>query len=163
MDIVDVSLASHEALRGSMKRLTSMLGEPRGVGWEDRVTLDRGSFLRQLQEFLEDFKAHEAVEDAFLCRIVRQLELNAELDAAVVEGHRSLRSMARLFETIVGVCDGEHVYRVRTVLDLLSAELERHLAYEEKQVFPRLRERLPAGLLRELGHRAQAKQRVGCG
>lgn len=163
MDIVDLLLESHETLRGSMKRLTAMLGEPRGVGWEDRSTLDREPFSRQLREFLSDFKAHETVEDAFLCRIVRQLELNPGLDAAIVEGHRSLRSMARLFETIVGVCDGEHVHRVRTVLDLLSAELERHLAYEEKQVFPKLRERLPAGLLRELGHRAQAKQRAGCG
>lgn len=161
MDIVDLLLESHETLRGSLKRLTAMLGEPSGVGWEDRLTLDRDPFSRQLKEFLAAFRAHEVVEDAYLSRIVREIGLNPELDAAIVEGHRSIRSMTHLFETIIGVCDGEHVHRVRTVLCLLSEDMERHLAYEEKQVFPKLRERLPAGLLRELGHRAQVLQHAG--
>lgn len=160
MDIVDLLLKSHETLRGSLKSLTVMLGQPSGVGWEDRCGLDQANFSLQLKVFLVDFKAHEAVEDAFLSRIVRQLGLDPDLDAAIVEGHRALGEMTHLFGIIVGVCDGEHVHRVRTVLFLLSEELERHFSYEEKKVFPKLRERLPAGLLRELGHRAHTKQRA---
>ena len=161
MDIVDLLLETHEALRGSLKSLTAMLGEASGVGWEDRLTLDRDPFARKLNEFLAAFKAHEAVEEAYLSRIVRQLGLDPELDAAIAEGHRSLGAMTHLFGTVVGVCDGEHVYRVRTVLSLLSEELERHFSFEEKQVFPKLRDRLPKGLLRELGHRARTLQHAG--
>ena len=161
MDIVELLLQNHETLRGSLKSLTGMLGPPRGVGWEDRLGLDQARFSLQLGQFLAAFQAHEAAEDAYFSRIVRQLGLDPALDAAIAEGHRSLGAMTHLFETVVGICDGEHVYRVRTVLFLLSEELERHFSYEEKRVFPKLRERLPAGLLRELGHRARSKQRVG--
>ena len=161
MDIVELLLENHETLRGSLKSLTAMLGQPSGVGWEDRMGLDQARFSLQLGKFLADFKAHEAVEDAYLSRIVRQLGLDPELGAAIAEGHRSLGAMTHLFGTVVGVCDGEHVHRVRTVLSLLSEELERHFVYEENRVFPKLRERLPAGLLRELGHRACSKQRAG--
>lgn len=73
MDIVDLLLESHETLRGSLKSLTAMLGRPAGVGWEDRMGLDRARFSLQLEMFLAAFKAHEAVEDAYLSRIVRQL------------------------------------------------------------------------------------------
>lgn len=161
MDIVELLLEKHETLRGELKSLTALLGQPSGVGWEDRAEYDQERFSRQLKEFLAAFRAHEAVEDAYLSRIVRQLGLDPELDAAIAEGHRSLGAMTHLFGTVVCVCDGEHVYRVRTILSLLSEELERHFSYEEQRVFPKLRERLPAGLLRELGHRASLKQRVG--
>lgn len=159
MDIVDLLLESHDMLRGSLKSLTAMLGQPTGVGWEDRMGLDRARFSLQLEAFLAAFKAHEAVEDAYLSRIVRQLGLDPELDAAVSEGHRSLGAMTHLFGVVAGICDGEHVHRVRAVLSLLSGELERHFVYEEKRVFPMLQERLPGGLLRELGHRACSMQR----
>ena len=127
------------------------------IKWGMPMFLYRGQIMANIAAF----KAHEAVEDAYLSRIVRQLGLEPELDAAIAEGHRSLGTMAHLFGTVVRVCDGEHVYRVRTVLSLLSEELERHFSYEEKQVFPKLRDRLPEGLLRELGHRARALQHVG--
>lgn len=159
MDFVDLLLKRHEVLRDALQSLTEMLGQPNGVGWEDRSMLDRGSFSRRLEKFRDAFKAHEAVEETFLSRVVRQLGLEPELDAAIAEGHRSLGDITHLFGAVVGVCDGEHVYRVRMVLSRLSEELERRLAYEEKEVFPRLRERLPPRLLRELGRRARARQR----
>lgn len=159
MDIVELLIESHGMLRGSLQDLTARMGAPSGVGWEDRVSLDLGSFSRQLKVFLAALKAHEAVEDAYLSRVVRQLGLNPDLDAAISEGRRSLGAMSALFETVVRVCDGEHVYGARTVLCLLSDELERHFVYEEKLVFPKLRDRLPAGLLRELGHRAQDRRK----
>jgi len=161
MDLIDMLLQGHERLRGSLKTLDEMLGRPSGVGWDDRTTLDRTRFSLQLGVFLATFKAHEAVERAYLSRIVRQIGLDPELDAAVDEGHRSLEEMLRLFSAVATSYDGDHVYRLRTVLSQLSAELERHLIFEETQVFPRLRESLPAGLLRELGRRAGPRRRAG--
>lgn len=161
MDLIEFLLDDHATLRGELNSMTAMLGRPGGVGWDDRHNLDQARFSLQLGKFLVAFKAHEAVEDAYLSRIVRQLGLEPELEAAVAEGHRSLGEMTRLFGTVVSACDGEHVHSIRTVLSLLSEELERHFSYEVNRVFPKLRERLPAGLLRELGHRAGSKQRAG--
>jgi hemerythrin-like domain-containing protein len=161
MDLVDLLLKGHKTLRGSLKTMTGMLGKPSGVGWEDRMALDHAKFSRHLNEFLVAFEMHEAVEDDFLARVVRQMGMEQELNDAVDEGHRSLREITRLFKVIVAECDGEHAYRVRMVLVRLSEELERHLAYEEERLFPTLRKRLPAGLLRALARRAIAKQRAG--
>ncbi|MFI5360948.1 MAG: hypothetical protein ACHQ49_03165 [Elusimicrobiota bacterium] len=161
MDFVDLLLKEHETLRASLRTMIVMLGRPSGVGWEDRMELDRGRFSLLLREFLDEFKSHEGVEDLFLTRVVRQLGLDRDLDAAISEGHRSLDEMTRLFEVIFGACDGEHAYSVRMVLGRLQEELERHLTYEETQVFPKLRLRLPAALLRELGRRAAAMERAG--
>ena len=89
-----------------------------------------------------------------MSRVVRQLELDPKLDAAVAQGHRSLGEITRLFGVVGGVFDGDHAYAVRAVLTRLSEELEDHLSHEESRVFPKLRERLPEGLLLELGRRA---------
>jgi iron-sulfur cluster repair protein YtfE (RIC family) len=45
---------------------------------------------------------------------------------------------------------------VRELLSRLRQELESHLSYEEKILFPLLKKRLPAGLLRELGAHSRA-------
>jgi len=160
MDIVDLLLQSHEVLRSSVRSLVEMLGRESGVGWEDRASFDKRAFARTLDEFIAAFRAHEADEDAFLSRVVRQLWLDREMDSTIAEGHRALGEMTHLFGAVLGASDGEHVYRLRTVLFQLNEELERHLAYEEGRVFPKLRERLPAGLLKELGRRAVARRRA---
>lgn len=154
MNLIDVLLNDHRALRGALEALHSTLGEAAGTGWDDRVAIDGERFLRRMREFVALFKAHEALEDEFLSRVVRQLGLNPDLEAAVAEGHRSLEEITRLFGVVVSVFDGEHAYAVRAVLARLSEELEGHLSFEEGRVFPKLRERLPVGLLRELGRRA---------
>ena len=140
MDIVDTLLKTHGELRGRLDSLTALLGRPRGVGWDDQAALDKDLFLRELAEFLANFKSHEAVEEAFLSRVARQVGLDPELDAAVVEGHRSLDALTQLFGAVAVSCDGAHLYGVRTALARLRAELESHLAYEELKVFPSLLE-----------------------
>lgn len=161
MDLVDLLMKGHQTLRASLKNMSAVLGRPCGVGWEDRTSMDREKFLKKVDEFMTAFRMHEAVEDDILIRVVRQLGTDHALDAAIDEGHRTLREITNLFSVIVTECDGEHAYRVRTVLARLSDELERHMSYEETKVFPRLRERLPPGLLRALARRAIAKQRGG--
>ncbi|MBI4060712.1 MAG: hemerythrin domain-containing protein [Elusimicrobia bacterium] len=156
MDIVDCLLEGHRTLRSSLACMAVLLDGPSGVGWDDCAALDRERFSRELKGFFAAFKAHEAMEDAYLTRILHQIEMEPDLNAAIAEGHRAVAEMTKLFGAVAASCDGEHVYRLRTVLSRLSEELETHLSYEEKVVFPKLRALLPDRLLRELGRRAQA-------
>ncbi len=160
MNFIDLLLEKHECLRTSIRGLNAMLGEASGVGWDDRRPLDREGFSRAVAEFYDAFKAHEAVEDEYLSGLISRLGIDSTLNGAIADGHRSLETLTRLCSAITGDCDGDHVYGVRLIVIHLSAALERHLSFEEREVFPRLRERLPAGLLRELGRSAGAKGAV---
>ncbi|MBI5245669.1 MAG: hemerythrin domain-containing protein [Elusimicrobia bacterium] len=155
MDIIDRLLEGHGKLRGTLAFLTVLIDRPSGIGWDDRATADRKLFARALDRFFTEFKAHEAMEDAYLTRVLRQAGMDPALSAAIEEGHRAVMEMTKLFGAVAASGDGEHVYRLRTVLSRLCEELEAHMVYEENVVFPELRARLPAGLLRELGRRAR--------
>lgn len=157
MDIIDCLLEEHKELRGSLVLLTVLLDRPSGAGWDDRTALDRRRFTVEMNAFFSAFKAHEAAEDAYLTRVLRQIGVAPEINAAIAEGHRAIGDMTRLFAAVVISSDGEHVHCLRTVLVRLREELEAHLAYEEAMVFPELRARLPKPLLRELGRRVRAQ------
>lgn len=159
MDIIDFLLEEHAALRGSLTFMTATLERPTGTGWDDRPVIDQARFTRELGVFFKAFKAHEAAEDAYLTRVLDQLRMDPGIVEAISEGHRAVAEMTKLFGAVAASGDGEHVYRLRTVLSRLREEMETHMTYEEKIVFPRLRAHLPAGLLRELGRRAQALAR----
>lgn len=160
MDLIDVLLQSHATLRRSLEAATGLLGPAAGAGWDDRRRLDKTEFSRRRGELLDALEAHESFEDDFLARIVSQVEDDPE-SALIKEGRGSIRDIARLYGTVAGLCDGEHVYRLRTVLHRLTEELEAHLEFEERRLFPWLRARIPEPLLRELGHRAMARRRSG--
>ena len=157
MDIIDCLLEEHKELRGSLVLLTVLLDRPSGIGWDDRTALDRRRFTVEMNAFFAAFKAHEAAEDAYLTRVLRQIGVEPAINSAIAEGHRAIADMTRLFAAVVISCDGEHVHCMRTVLARLREELESHLAYEEMVVFPELRARLAKPLLRELGRRARAQ------
>lgn len=149
MDIIDHLLEGHAALRGEFAGLTALFERPRGVGWDDRVALDKEHFARDVRAFIAAFKTHEAEEDAFFSKALRLVEVEADLRGVFLEGRRSLGEIMKLFGAVAFSCDGEHVHPVRAVLLRLGEELEARLAYEEKILFPKLRERLPAGLLED--------------
>lgn len=155
MDIIDFFLESHAALRGEIEAVEAPFKRPHGVGWDDCVVLDNKRLLRNINAFFASFKKHEAAEDAFLAEVAGQFTLDAETRAAFDEGRRSLGEIMKLFGAVAFSCDGEHVHRVRELLSRLREELESHLAYEEKILFPQMKKRLPAGLLRELGLQAR--------
>lgn len=155
MDIIDCLLEGHGRLRSSLTFLTALLDRPSGAGWDDCAVVDQARFARELEAFFAAFKAHEAMEDAYLTRVLKQIEMDPDLLGAIAEGHRAVAEMTKLFGAVAASRDGEHVYRLRTVLYRLREELETHMGYEEKVVFPKLRAHLPAGLLRELGRRAR--------
>jgi len=154
MDLIDGLLANHSTLRGALDYMNGLLERPCGCGWEDRMTLDTERLAKERGVFMSALKAHDIMEAAYIERVLGQFEEDREMTAALAEGHRALGDMSRIFSAVAVLCDGEHVHRLRTVLERLREELEERLSYEEKVVFPRLRERVSSEQLRELGRRA---------
>lgn len=164
MDIIDVLLESHAALRGGLEAVAAPFRQPHGVGWDDRVALDQARLLRDIEIFFASFKSHETAEDELLAAVSGRFALDGESRAAFQEGRRTLGEIMKLFGAVAFCCDGEHVYRVRELLFRLREELDAHLVFEESILFPTLRAGLPADLLRELGLRAlEAKQAEASG
>lgn len=151
MDIIDAFLETHAVLRGELSALEAPFKRAHGVGWDDCMSLDQKSLLRDINAFFASFKKHEAAEDEFLAKVAGRFELDAQTRAAFAEGRRALSEIMKLFGAVAFSCDGEHVHRVRELLSRLRQELEAHLAYEEKILFPLLKKALPSELLRELG------------
>lgn len=151
MDIIDYFLENHAALRTELEALASPFKRTHGVGWDDRVMLDQKLLFRNITAFIASVKEHELQEDELLREVSVLLDSDAKALATLSEGRRSLREILKLFNVIAFNCDGEHVHRVRELLFRLREEFEPHLAFEENTLFPLLRARLPAKLLRELG------------
>ncbi len=154
MDFIDGMLANHGTLRGSLNFLGALLDRPCGCGWDDLVAVDQDSLSREITSFMGALRKHDALESAYL---EGALQDDKDLAAAVEKGHRSVFDLARILGAVASCGDGEHVHRLRTVLERLTDEAESHLAYEERVVFPLLRERLSAAELNELGRRALAQ------
>lgn len=156
MDIIEILLQNHALLRAEFAALAAPFKRAHGVGWDDCVALDMPSLSRDIHGFFEAFKKHEKAEDELLAEVSGLLELDKDTRAAFLEGRRAMGEIMKLFSVVAFSCDGEHVHRVRELLSRLGDELESHLAFKEKTLFPVLRKRLPAELLRELGRQARA-------
>lgn len=154
MDLIDGMLANHGTLRGSLIFLGALLDRPRGCGWDDLVSLDRDSLARELSGLMDALRKHDALESAYMARAFGRGEEDRHLAAAVAAGHRAVADLARILGAVVGAGDGEHVHRLRTVLERLTDEAEAHLSYEERVVFPLLRARLSPSELNDLWRRA---------
>lgn len=159
MDIIEVFLKSHASLRGELSALIKPFERPHGVGWDDCVSLDQKSLFRDILSCISSIKAHEEAEEEFLKEVSDALKPDEQVGAALAEGRRSLRELMKLLSVVAFSCDGEHVHRVRELLFRLRDELEPHLAYEEKILFPLLRERLPARQLSEAGRAVGGSQK----
>lgn len=158
MDIIDVFLEKHAGLRAELESLAAPFNRPHGVGWDDCLSLDRERMLRDVDSFFASFREHEASEDELFSE---RLSLDEPTRAAFDAGRRAVADIMKLFGAVAFTCDGEHVHRVRELLSRMREEVEAHLAYEEKVLFPMMRERLPAALLRRLGERAMEREPHG--
>lgn len=155
MDIIDVFLERHGILRAELSALGAPFKRPHGVGWDDCVSLDCQRLRRDIEAFFASFRDHESTEEEFMKEIAGQFKLDAAMRAAFEDGRRAVADIMKIFGAVAFTFDGEHVHRLRELLGRMSDEVEAHLAYEEKTLFPLLRERLPAERLRELGERAR--------
>ena len=84
--------------------------------------------------------------------MLRDLEDEREqLEPVIQRAHVSLDGMTALLRTLSEICDGTHMYAVRTMAERLHEELEAHLTYEENVLFPLLRSgpAMPQGTKRD--------------
>ncbi len=140
VDKIDSLIEEHAKLRRLANRIVRSLGTQTGVGWDDCAGCEMTSFFSAQRLFQEVLADHEAREERVLKVLLRHREIeSAELEPVLHRAHVSLDGMTALLRTLSNVCDGKHVYAVRTMADRLSEELDVHLTYEEKVLFPLLR------------------------
>lgn len=156
MDIIEFFRASHRDLRRELAALEAPFNRPHGVGWDDCVSLDQEALQRDVDAFFSSFRRHEAAEDEVLAETAGRLGLDAEMLAEFTKGRRTVADVMKLFGAVAFSCDGEHVHRVRELLARMREEIENHLVYEEKILFPLLQEKLTAAQLRRLVEHARS-------
>jgi len=157
MDIIDVFLERHAILRGELTALEAPFRQPHGVGWDDCLALDGEALRRDADAFFASFRGHALDEDEFLAEAGALLNLDAQTQEAFGEGRRSVGDIMKLFGAVAFTCDGEHVHRVRELLSRMREEVEAHLLFEERTLFPLFKQRVSAALLREHGLRARER------
>jgi hemerythrin-like domain-containing protein len=131
-------LEEHAELRRELAGMAGLLGKAQGVGWDDQMDVDLPRLKEAEHRFSARLKAHEQMEAEHLPQLLRRLALEGE-SHKLEAGNTTVRDIFRLLETITGLCDGKHVYALRNLMSRVSEDLERHLAYEERELFPLLR------------------------
>jgi iron-sulfur cluster repair protein YtfE (RIC family) len=121
-------------LRRLAAQVEAAVGAQGGVGWDDCVFCDLKKLRATQEEFSRELLAHEAVEE----RVVTE-RLRRRLSEDIRKTHRTIERMLGLLRALSSLCDGQHVHSIRTAARRLREELEEHLAYEEKVLFPALR------------------------
>ena len=165
MNLIDRLLEDHHDLRVSLKRAEVLLEKPTGTGLEDRLRVEKKVLVEALAEFLFIFDIHEALENRIMSRLLRLEQrlppsfkgqaADPSLNVAVAQGHHSLKSITHILNAITSSSDLDHVYSIRRVLSLVREELDKHLEYEEKEVFPKLREMMSPQFLEKLTRRTR--------
>lgn len=126
-----------------MDEIEKANGTRRGPGRNERVSYDMKALRAMQERFQKNLKAHEAEEERLIgARLRRRGAERMELEPVIERAYASLDGMTALLRSLSAICEGEQVYAVKTVASRLRQELEAHLAYEEKVLFPLLRRRL---------------------
>ena len=133
-------LEEHAELRRELAGLVGLLGKAQGVGWDDQMDVDLPRLKEAERRFSARLKAHEQMEVERLSELLRRLASEGTSQPQALEtGHAAVRDIFRLLETVTGLCDGKHVYALRNLMSKVAEDLERHLDYEERELFPLLR------------------------
>lgn len=135
---LDGLLTEHAALRRDAAALEALLGPQRGVGWDDRSDCDVPAFRAARDRLAAELEAHERREEAMMAKRLRTAA-RGELEAEVERAHHTLNDLVALLESAAVLCEKGRVYRLRTLAGRVREELDTHLQYEEKVLFPLLR------------------------
>ncbi|MDX6767965.1 MAG: hemerythrin domain-containing protein [Elusimicrobiota bacterium] len=138
MDSIDRLLTEHEALRRDAAALEALLGPQRGVGWDDESDCDVAAFRAARDRLAHDLMEHEAREEKLIGRRLHSPG-QGEMEAEVERAHKTLNSLVSLLQSAAELCTQKRVHRLRTIVSRVREELETHLGYEEKVLFPLLR------------------------
>ena len=140
MDTVHELLEEHRRLRRMAEQLEESVGPQDGVGWEDRSWRDPGILRRAARDFLTALEAHEKREEAAFAGLRPEAGGDAEaLRGEVDRAHRTLNELSGILAAVTLCSEEGRVHAVRITARRVREELEAHLAYEERVVFPRLR------------------------
>lgn len=130
----------HAEIRRRLGELERLLGERKGVGWDDRTDCDIAALSSAWSGLRSFLAAHEAGEEALLRSRWQGIPEIAEW---IEKNHRGHDELVRLLGAVAASCDGRHVHGLRFALEELRSELEAHILYEERVVFPLLADPLP--------------------
>lgn len=136
-DAINELLKGHAQLREQMGAMLALLGRAKGPGWDDATRLDMQSVHEAEFRFSAALKDHESTEERFLSAAISRLSQDGRLAAGALESeHRALKNIFELLQSVTWLCDGEHIHRLRWVMSATAEILERHLSYEERELFP---------------------------
>lgn len=138
MDSIDRLLTEHASLRRDAAALLALLGPQRGAGWDDVSNCDVAAFRAARDRLAADLEAHELEEERFMARRLRGPGRD-ELEGEVERAHQTLNDLTSMLQTAAVLCVEGRVHQLRTIAGRVCEELEAHLAYEEKVLFPLLR------------------------
>lgn len=142
MKIVDDLLVQHAALRRHLADLEALLGPRSDAGWDDCSNCDMAQFQARMKLFLTELKTHEAHEERLMEDASKALpDGQEEFRKGMVKSHETLDSLMKLLNAAAVIDHGRHVYSVRNISNRVHEELEAHLVYEEKTLFPLLEAR----------------------
>lgn len=141
MDLTARLLEEHADLRSCLRSIEAALDELERGDCRSPETLSR--FADMVRLFLAAFKAHEKLEDRFF---PAALGGDEELMRVVEADHAGVDQVFELLNGLVACGQLDDVYAARFAVARIARDLERHLAFEETVVFPRLKQaaRAPA-------------------
>jgi iron-sulfur cluster repair protein YtfE (RIC family) len=146
MDLIDVLIAEHASLRAALEDLELHLGPECTCGWEDRVHLDWARFHKDLDRVFRVSREHEALERRFVESLLKQFPTpDASVEKIMIQSHGGIDALLKLFGAAAASIQDGHVHGARMILSRLREEMTRHMDDEERNLFPRLRERQAAG------------------
>lgn len=144
-DIFTNLLEEHARIRRSLSAMSCLLGEAEGVGWDDQKDLELQRLKEMERQFSIMLKAHERKEEDCLSEVIRSMLGEGSPSLKALEAERkSIGEIFQLLQSVTSLCDGKHVYALRSVMSRVAEYLERHMAYEEQELFPLLKTRLCA-------------------
>ncbi len=162
MNLIEHLKKEHAELRALLDAAENVLGKPRGVGLDDRLSSEGKLLFDALKSFLLAFEKHEEAESLVIKRLLRlenilsarspasYPKISSKLHQSVEEGHRSLKSITHLLSAMAAASDSDQIYSIRHVLSSLKQELNQHLDYEEREIFPKLEETLSPDVLNKM-------------
>jgi len=139
VETIDSLIGEHATLRVLASQIGKSLGPRTGTGWDDLAFGALTDFGAARRLFADALKAHEEKEERVISALVSRCDDHrAELEPVIEKAHASLNALMAMLDAVSSACDGKHIHAVRTVAERLREELEAHLAYEEKVLFPLL-------------------------
>ena len=140
-------LQDHKELRRRMKDIQDYLQKV-GFSNGDRLGKTAGEELYLMQKALsEAIKAHERKEERLMAATLAKPGAAAEALLKTVEGdHKTLDCLLQILDSMSDLRDQHTTYAIRFTAHSLAYALERHLDYEEKNVFPLVARTLSSAL-----------------